>query len=56
MKLTIETKDLIATIEFKHSDVTYQDLTEAFLSNAVAVGYSKEGLINFIKTDLQDEK
>lgn len=52
MKLTIETEWVIATIEFKNSDVTYKDLTEAFLNNAEAVGYSKEGLINFIKTDL----
>lgn len=53
MKITIETKYLIAEIEFKHSDVTYEELIEAFLTNAIAVGYSKEGLINFIKNDLQ---
>lgn len=51
MKITIETKELIAQIEFKHSDVTYQELIEAFLTNAVAVGYSKDGLINFIKNE-----
>lgn len=51
MKITIEIKTLIAQIEFKHLDVTYQELIEAFLTNAVAVGYSKEGLINFIKTE-----
>lgn len=51
MKITIETKTLIATIEFKHSDVTYEELIEAFLTNAIAVGYSKDGLIDFIKTE-----
>ena len=48
MKLTIETKFETKTIEFKNSDVSLEQLFDAFKGLLVASGWSEQTINEFI--------
>ena len=48
MKLTIETKFETKTIEFKNSDVSLEQLFDAFKGLLVASGWSEQTINGFI--------